>query len=170
MKMESATSELDTINQGPKTYIENVAYAKRYVISHELQSDNKYSRALNDALALGTSAANTVETVCIDRLNTAFSTAAADLLADGSAMCSATHPLSGSGGTNSNVAGSGSALSETSLGTAMTTISDFTDPRGNAIQIKGEMLLGPQELDVTMQKLLHSTLMIGNNKINTNLN
>ena len=168
VKAEASTAALDTVNQGPKTYIENIAYAKRYLISHELMADNKYQKAVNDALDLGRSAANTIEVACINRLNTAFSTAAADILADGSAMCATGHALSGSGGTSSNAAGTPSALSETSLTTAMTTIAGLVDPRGNKLQARAEMLIVPQESDIAAQKLLHSTLMVGGN--NNDLN
>ena len=166
-KQEGATASLEAISQSYKTYIENKAYAKRYNVSHELLSDNRYPQALQEALDLGFSAANTMEVVAIDRLNTAFSTDSADVLADGVAMCSASHPSVG-GGTQSNLAGTAAALSETSLTAAITGIAGFEDPRGNKIQAKGRLLIVPKDTDVTAQKLLFSTLTVGsaNNDLN----
>ena len=167
IKAEGQTSQLQSIAQGPKTYIENKSYSLRYNVSHEMLSDVKYQKALTDALDMGKSAANTIETVCMDRLNTAFSTNAADLLADGSALCANNHALSGTGGTSSNV-GTASALNETSLAAAQVTITDLKDPAGNRIDVKGQMLVVSKEDEITAQKLLFSTLTIGNN--NNDLN
>tara|TARA_R100001082_G_C4343924_1_gene151414 strand:- start:134 stop:1051 length:918 start_codon:yes stop_codon:yes gene_type:complete len=167
VKSEGASAVADTMSQSFKTYIENLAYAKKMNITHEMLMDNKYNDILQQALDLGVSAANTMEVVAIDRLNTAFSTASADVLADGSALCATDHPLAG-GGTQSNAEGTPSALSESSLISATTAIGKFKDPRGNKIHAKGQLLIVPVDLDVTAQKLLFSTLTVGSN--NNDLN
>jgi len=168
VKAEGQISSLDTTNQGPKTYIENIAYALRYLISHEALADNQYDRINQNLIDLGTSAGRTMEVIAINRLNTAFSTATADKLADGSAMCATDHTLSGSNGTGSNTAASAADLSEASLITAINDIASFVDPRGLKIQATPELLIVPQGEAVTAQKLLFSELTVGsaNNDIN----
>lgn len=168
VKPEGADITLDNTNQGPQTIISNVSYALGYRISHEAIADNLYAGVLRDATDLGESAAQTEETVVIDRLNTAFSTDAADLLANGQAMCSVSQPLSGSGGTVQNRPTTGSSLSEASLITDLNNIAAYKDPRGKKIRVVGEKLIVPQAKAVTAQKLLHGDLQVGtaNNDLN----
>ena len=160
-KPEGVNASLDTIATGPTTYIENIAYALGYQVTHETLADNKYKKVINQALDMGHSAGETVETEVIDRLNTAFSTASADLLADGKAMCATDHPLYLGGGTGKNRPTTGSSLSEASLITDMNNIAAFTDPRGKKIMTKGKMLIVPQAKAVQAQKLLHTELQVG---------
>lgn len=166
-KPEGANSAFQTIAQSTKTYIENKTYSLIYEVTHEALSDNLYPKVLKDALELGTSAGCTMETLAMNRLNTAFSTAAADVLASGVALCSASHPVA-AGGTFSNLAATPAALSETSLIAAQTAIGKFVDPAGNNINVKGDLLVVPVDTDVQAQKLLFSTLTVGsaNNDLN----
>ena len=108
-----------------------------------------------------------METIAMNRLNTAFSTASADVLASGVALCSASHPVA-AGGTFSNIASTPAALSETSLIASQTSIGRFVDPAGNNINVKGDLLVVPVDSDVQAQKLLFSTLTVGsaNNDLN----
>ena len=167
-KAEGQIATLDTTNEGPKTYIENVAYSLRYLISHEAIEDNQYPRIYQDLQDLGTSAGRTMEVVAIDRLNTGFSTDTANLLADGSALFATDHALSGSGGTGANTPSSAADLTKASLTTAVNDIASFVDPRGLKIQATPELLIVPQALAITAQELLFSELTVGssNNEIN----
>ena len=168
IKPEGTVSAEDSIGQGPETSIKNIAYALRLRITHEAIQDNLYKRILDEAKSMGESAAQTKETVVTDRLNTGFSTAAADLLADGEALFSTAHPLFAGSGTNANTPTVGASLSEASLTTAINNIAGFRDPRNKKIFVKGETLIVPQKLDVTAQKLLETELTVGsdNNDIN----
>jgi phage major head subunit gpT-like protein len=167
-KAEGSNISLDTPNEGPQTIISNIAYALGYRITHEMIADGKYKKALANALELGTSAGETEETVVINRLNTAFSTASADLLANGQALCSTAQPLSGSGDTVQNRPTTGSSLSESSLIVDMNNIASLKSPRGRKIMVKGDMLIVPQSKDVQAQKLMKQELQVGtaNNDIN----
>lgn len=160
-KPEGSNITLDVPNEGPQTIIENIAYALGYRITHEMIADGKYKKALNNALDLGVSAGQTEETIAVNRLNTAFSTAAADLLANGQALCSTAQPLSGSGDTVQNRPTTGASLSEAALITDMNNIASLKDPRGKKIMVKGEMLIVPQAKDVQAQKLIHQELQVG---------
>ena len=162
LKAEMAQAQLDSIVEGPQTTIRNLAYALSYQISHEAEEDNLYPQILRKALMLGKSAMETKEAVAFDRLNTAFSNAAADLLANGQPMCSTSQPLlkspeSGSA-TDANRPTTAADLSEESLTIDMNNIAGFRDPAGLKTYVSGELLIVPQALDVTATKLLYSTL------------
>ena len=171
-KDEGSLSQLDVMAQGPETSIRNIAYALSYQITHEAIQDNLYKDILRKATSLGKSAAETKEAITFDRLNTAFSGAAADLIADGKALCATDHPLlkapSEGAATNSNRPTTGSSLSEASLVTDMNNIAAFKDPAGLKIFVQGMQLVVPQALDVDAQKLLQTDLTVGsaNNDIN----
>ena len=165
-KMESAQAELDNVTEGPATLIYNKSYALAYQISYEMISDNEYPQILRDVMDMGRSAAETRESVVIDRLNTAFSSATANLLADGKALCATDHPiykpaLDGSV-SNSNRPVVASSLSEASLTIDLNNIAKFKSPAGLTINTKAEMLIVPVELDIRAQKLLFTDLSVGN--------
>lgn len=164
-KPEGQNAQLDTMAQGPETTIVNRAYSLAYQISHEAISDNLYRDILRKATSLGSSAMETKEAITFDRLNTAFSVAAADLIADGKPLCAIDHPLLKAPidgpATNSNRPTVGSSLSEASLITDMDNIASFKDPAGLKIMVKAESLVVPQELDVRAQKLLQTDLQVG---------
>ncbi len=169
VKPEGVNSTLDDVGQGPTTFIENIAYALAYEITHEALEDNLYPQILKQALDLGRSARQTKETVVLDRLNTGFSTAPADIIADGQALFSTAHPLSGTGGeTNQNRPTVAASLSEASLTIDIANIRKFQDPKGNRINVDPVMLFVPVELEVTAWKLLNTELSVGtaNNDLN----
>ncbi len=171
-KAEGAQAELDSLEEGPETLIRNKSYALGYQITHEMIEDNEYPQVLRNMKQMGQSAAETREAVVFDRLNTAFSTTAADFIADGKALCAIDHPiykaaLDGST-TNKNRPTNGSSLSEASLTVDMDNIANFKSPAGLKISTKSKVILVPQELDVRTQKLLFSDLEVdsNNNAIN----
>lgn len=168
-KPEGVNTALDTTNEGPTTFIENLSFALGYQITHEAMEDNLYQQILNNALDLGVSARQTKETVVLDRLNTGFSVAAADLLANGEALFSTTQPLSGTGGeTSQNRPTVPASLSEASLTVDTQNISKFKDPAGKRIGAKAMMLFVPVEKQVIAQKLMQTDLSVGtaNNDLN----
>jgi hypothetical protein len=61
-----------------------------------------------------------------------------------------------SAGNNNVLTGAGSALSATSLGTALSQLAKQTDPSGNVIDIRGMFLVVPPELEQTAKALLQS--------------
>jgi len=168
-KNEAQDTSLDQYNEGHATYIENIAYALGYQISHEAVADNLYPKILSKALDLGVSAAQTVETIVTDRLNTAFSEEKEDLLANGQPMCSVNQPLSGtSNQIIQNRPNIGASLSEASLIIDMNNIAKFKDPKGKKIFVRAEMLIVPQGKDVVAQKLLDTNLQVGSNNNDIN--
>lgn len=167
IKEEGAPSAFDAPVQGAELLLHNKSYSLGYSITHEAMEDYQYQEVLNKAKELGLSAAQTVETVVIDRLNTAFSTASADILANGQAMCSATQPIIKTGATISNL-GSAGDLAESTLTTALNEIAAFQDPSGKKIKVTAEMLIVPQATDIIAQKLLKSTLEVSGNNNDIN--
>lgn len=162
-KPEGQNTSLTTINEGPTTFVENIAYALGYSISHESLSDNLYKDILNKALDLGVSASQTKEVVVLDRLNTGFSTAPADLLANGQPLFSLIQPLSGTGGeTNQNRPTVGASLSEASLTLDVENIRNYKDPAGKRISVNPQMLFVPVAEEVTAWKLMSTELSVGN--------
>lgn len=172
VKPDGTPTALDKPIQGKKTIIENIAYALGYQITHEAAVDGDYPKILRDITSTAKSAAETRESVVFDRLNTAFSAAAVDLLANGQPLCSTAQPLlkpSADGTTtNSNRPVTGSSLSEASLTIDETNMKDFKDPAGLKMKTNGKLLVVPQELSVRTQKLLGSDLeaFSSNNAIN----
>lgn len=168
VKPEGVNAVLDDVGEGPTTYIENIAYALAYQITHEALEDNLYPQILRQALDLGRSARETKETVVLDRLNSGFSTAPADLLANGP-LFSTAQPLSGTGGeTDQNRPTVPASLSEASLTIDVANIRKFRDPKGNRINVSPKMLFVPVELEVRAWKLLNTELSVGtaNNDLN----
>lgn len=169
VKPEGQNSTLGEVGEGPTTFIENIAYSLTYEITHEALQDNLYPRILKQALDLGRSARETKEVIVLNRLNTGFSTAAADLLANGQALFSTTQPLSGTGGlTDQNRPTVAKSLSEASLTIDVQNIRKFRDPKGRRISVSPKMLFVPVELEVRAFKLLNTELSVGtaNNDLN----
>lgn len=169
VKLEGVNSALGEVGQGVTTRIVNVAYSLAYQITHEALEDNLYPKILSQALDLGKSAAETKEIIVLDRLNTGFSTAAADLLANGQPLFSTTQPLAGTGGlTNQNRPTIAADLSEAALTIDVANIRKFQDPAGNRIDVMPKMLFVPVEIEVTAWKLLNTELTVGtmNNDLN----
>lgn len=168
VKAEGKDTDKATVNEGPTTYIENIAYALGYDVTHEELADNLYPQILKKALDLGVSARQTIETVVLDRLITGFSTDAADLLANGQALFSLAQPLSGGGGTDQNRPTVAASLSEASLTIDTQNIAKFRDPAGKRIDVQEKTLVVPVELKVRAQKLMQTDLSVGtaNNDMN----
>jgi phage major head subunit gpT-like protein len=162
-KAEGQASPIDSINQGYETTCINKTFAKALLLTHEALADNLYPRILKAATSMGSSAANTVETICMNMINNGFT----DNLGDGVPLFSAAHPLSGSNGTGSNISAA-AALSMASLTSMSTTVGKFTDARGNKIDVKPQLLIVPVELAITAEELLFSKLKSGtaNNDMN----
>jgi len=162
-KAEGQASSLDSINQGYETTCINETYAKRLLLTHEALADNLYPQILKAATSMGASAANTVETICMNMINNGYSTN----LGDGVPLFSDSHPLSGSNGTGSNIS-SAAALTMASLTSMSTAVGKFTDARGNKIDVKPQLLIVPVEGAITAEELLFSKLKAGtaNNDMN----
>lgn len=162
-KPEGTDTEFDTVSQDTATIIANISYALGYKITHEELQDNLYKSILDQALDLGVSARQTKETVVLDRLNTGFSVAAADLLANGQSVFSLTQPLFGTGGeTDQNRPTVAASLSEASLIIDVSNIRKFRGPAGKRIDARPRMLMVPVELEAIGWKLLNSEFSVGN--------
>lgn len=162
IKLEAKDAAMDDIGEGPTTYISNVSRALSYQISHEDLQDNLYPKILKQALDVGRSARESKEIVLANRLNTVFSTAATDLLANGQPVCSLTQPLTGTGGlTDQNRPTISKSLSEASLTVDVANIRKFRDPKGKRITVRPTKLMTPVELEVRAFKLLNTELSVG---------
>ncbi len=168
-KNEGAPTVSDSPVQGPETKINNIAYALSYTVTYETLSDCDYSKILNQALEMGSSAAQTREIVAANILNEGFSSYST---ADGETLFSTIHPLLKPGNdgqsTFANRPTIGSSLSEASLTIDMDNIAEIREPGGLKQYVNAESIIVPQQLNVRCTKILNSELEVdsSNNAIN----
>lgn len=128
----TAIGETESINmdrpvQGfDKTY-KHVKYGLAVPTSQEMIEDDKFGLVQNAHRSLARSTRETIEILAAGIFNNAFS--GSHLGPDGVALCSASHPLVKSGGTQSNV-GTSADLSYTSFQLALTDFETMRDSAG----------------------------------------
>lgn len=164
VKSEGGSISYDTDAQGYVARLNNVVYGLGAKVTKEAISDNQYeSVAKKKAAKLARSMRQTKENVFANILNNGFTAATGG---DGKELLATDHPtLSGSQSNELTVAAD---LSEASLEDMLTQIRQAKDSRGLRIQLKGQKLIVPPELEFEATRILSSANQSGtaNNDIN----
>ena len=165
VKPEGNGIQFDTDAQGYVSRITNVTYGLGAKVTEEAIEDNQYfSVAREKAAKLARSMRQTKENVAANVLNRGFTAAYAG--GDGKELLATDHPTLD--GTQSNELAVGADLSEASLEDILTQIRQAKDSRGLRIQLKGQKLVVPPELEFVATRIVSSTNQSGtaNNDIN----
>ena len=159
VKSEGSAISFDDAQETYTARYTHETIALAFSITEEAIEDNLYDRlASRYTRALARSMSQTKQIKAASILNNAFSTGA-NVIGDGVALCSASHPsLSGN---QSNVLSTASDLNETSLEQMLIDVAGATDERGLKVAIRGMKLIIPKELQFTAERLLNSTLRSG---------
>ncbi len=159
VKSEGTAISFDDAQETYTARYTHETIALAFSITEEAMEDNLYDRlASRYTRALARSMSQTKQIKAASILNNAFSTGA-NVIGDGVALCSASHPsLSGN---QSNVLSTASDLNETSLEQMLIDVAGATDERGLKVAIRGMKLIIPKELQFTAERLLNSTLRSG---------
>lgn len=165
VKPETGSITYDGETQGVVQRYTHVAYALGYIVSYEELRDDLYEVvSKRRAQAIAFSMRQTQENVCANVYNRAFNPNY--LIADGTTLCSATHPtLSGN---QSNLLTTAADLSETSIEDMVIQIMGTTNARGLLISNMPMSLHIPRQQWFEANRILHSVLQndTANNAIN----
>lgn len=156
LKPEGASISYDTHSQGWIQRYQNLTYALGFIVTREHVEDNKYMQiAKQRAEALANSMRQTKENIAANVLNRAFSNSY--LGADGVRLCSTAH-LCSKGGTFSNTLSTAADLSEASLEQAIIDLGGLVDDAGLRIDVMGQKLIIPRQLQFEACRILKSDL------------
>jgi hypothetical protein len=155
VKSEGAAVQYDSAQEGYVSRYTNETVALAFAVTEEAMEDNLYDTfAKVRARGLARAMANTKQVKAADVFNNGFSSSYTG--GDGVALFSASHPTVGAGN-QSNTLGA-TDLSESSLESALITISKAKDDRGILIGLQAVSLHVPSDLIYTADKILNSTL------------
>lgn len=162
---EGVPVEYVTNAQGFTARISNITYQLGYIVTQEELEDNLYAEvSAKRAPALGRSFAMAKENVVAALYNTAFTATQGD----GVALLNASHPLTATGGTASNLLTVAANLSEASIEDAVIQMMQFVDDNGYPIMVTPKSLhVHPSEY-FNANRILKTTQQTGtaNNDIN----
>jgi phage major head subunit gpT-like protein len=167
VKAQGAGIAYDANVQGYVTRSTHVTYALGYAVTMEELEDNLYEAvSMARAKANAFSQAQTREIIVANVLNKGFSTAL-QIIGDGAAFFSTTHPLS-NGGTFSNTATTQADMSEASVEDALIAIAGFTNDKGLQIAVRPKKLIVARQNLFNAQRITGSALQndTANNAIN----
>ena len=169
---EERSGELDTvayakISEGGEVTYTHKAFTKGFMISRELNDDEKYGQMKKMAKALARAGRAKVEKDAIQVLTKGFQGQSGAFKGrDEKELFHNAHNLVNSGKTCSNILTE--ELSEQSLKKAIQMMASQLDEAGNLIQMKATKLIVPPALEDTALRLLHSTQLPGTNHNDTN--
>ena len=157
VKTEGAGVRFDNANEGYTSRYTHETVALAFALTEEAVEDNLYDRlGARYTKALARSMANTKQIKGAAVLNNAFDTTGGD----GKVLIATDHPLGG-GGSLANRATTMADLNETSLESALISISTFTDDRGLSIALRGIKLIVPPQLQFIADRLLQTPGRVG---------
>ena len=166
IKTEGAGITYEDTAQGFIDRATHVTYGLAFTITREMYEDGMAAtEALKRAGALAFSLRQTVETVCANRLNYAFSTTYT--YGDGKELCATDHP-NVTGGTWSNELTTAADISEAALEQALIDMGKWTNDRGLKIAIMPQKLIIPVDLQFDVERILMSPLQSGNSNNDIN--
>ena len=169
---EERSGELDTvayakISEGGEVTYTHKAFTKGFMISRELNDDEKYGQMKKMAKALARAGRAKVEKDAIQVLTKGFQGQSGAFKGrDEKELFHNAHNLVDSEKTCSNILKE--ELSEQSLKKAIQMMASQLDEAGNLIQMKATKLIVPPALEDTALRLLHSTQLPGTNHNDTN--
>jgi phage major head subunit gpT-like protein len=165
VKSEGSAVSYDTDAQGYVSRLTNTTFGLGAKVTQEAIEDNQYEAvAKKKAAKLARSMRQTKENVFANILNRGFNSVYVG--GDGKELLATDHPtLSGS---QSNELAVAADLSEASIESLLTQIRQAKDSRGLRIQLKGQRLIVPPELEFEATRILSSVNQSGteNNDIN----
>ena len=155
------------IKDGGEVVYKHKAFTKGFMISRELNDDEKYGQMKKMAKALARAGRAKVEKDAITVLTKGFkSDEGAFKGRDGKELFHDQHTLVDSTKTCSNLMTG--PLNETNLKKAIQMMASQLDEAGNLIQMKATKLIVPPALEDTALRLLHSAQLPGTNHNDTN--
>lgn len=155
------------IKEGGEVVYRHKAFTKGFMISRELNDDEKYGQMKKMAKALARAGRAKVEKDAITVLTKGFkSDAGAFKGRDGKELFHDAHTLVDSTKTCSNLMTG--PLNETNLKKAIQMMASQLDEAGNLIQMKATKLIVPPALEDTALRLLHSSQLPGTELNDTN--
>lgn len=155
------------IKEGGEVVYRHKAFTKGFMISRELNDDEKYGQMKKMAKALARAGRAKVEKDAITVLTKGFAgDAGAFKGRDGKELFHTAHTLVDSSKTCSNLLEG--ALTEANLKKAIQMMASQLDEAGNLIQMKATKLIVPPALEDTALRLLHSAQLPGTNNNDTN--
>ena len=155
------------IKDGGEVVYKHKAFTKGFMISRELNDDEKYGQMKKMAKALARAGRAKVEKDAITVLTKGFkSDAGAFKGRDGKELFHDQHPLVDSSKTCSNLLEG--PLNEANLKKAIQMMASQLDEAGNLIQMKATKLIVPPALEDTALRLLHSSQLPGTELNDTN--
>ena len=155
------------IKDGGEVVYKHKAFTKGFMISRELNDDEKYGQMKKMAKALARAGRAKVEKDAITVLTKGFkSDAGAFKGRDGKELFHDQHTLVDSTKTCSNLMTG--PLNETNLKKAIQMMASQLDEAGNLIQMKATKLIVPPALEDTALRLLHSSQLPGTELNDTN--
>ena len=169
---EERTDELSPvayakIKDGGEVVYKHKAFTKGFMISRELNDDEKYGQMKKMAKALARAGRAKVEKDAITVLTKGFkSDAGAFKGRDGKELFHEAHTLVDSSKTCSNLLEG--PLNEANLKKAIQMMASQLDEAGNLIQMKATKLIVPPALEDTALRLLHSSQLPGTELNDTN--
>ena len=165
VKTEGDGVSYDTDAQGYVSRLTNTTYGLGAKVTQEAIEDNQYEAvAKKKAAKLARSMRQTKENVFANILNRGFNSSYTG--GDGKELLATDHPtLSGS---QSNELAVAADLSEASLEDLLTLVRQMKDSRGLRIQLKGQKLIVPPELEFEATRIISSVNQSGtaNNDVN----
>ena len=164
---ELSPVEYAKISESGEVTYTHKAFTKGFMISRELNDDEKYGQMKKMAKALARAGRAKVEKDAIQVLTKGFQgTSGAFKGRDEKELFHTAHNLVNSSKTCSNMMTE--ELSEESLKKAIQMMASQLDEAGNLIQMKATKLIVPPALEDTALRLLHSTQLPGTNHNDTN--
>ena len=154
------------IKDGGEVVYKHKAFTKGFMISRELNDDEKYGQMKKMAKALARAGRAKVEKDAITVLTKGFEGDEGFVGRDKLPLFHNAHTLVDSGKTCSNLIEG--ALNEANLKKAIQMMASQLDEAGNLIQMKATKLIVPPALEDTALRLLHSTQLPGTELNDTN--
>lgn len=157
VKEEGGDIKFETLFQGYQKEFYHFTYGIGGAITREMFEDDQYGYIKRIPEFLARSMRETEEVVAHNIFNTGFSSTGAD----GVALYSTAHPLTGTGDTLSNTPSTAADLTQTSLENALIDIGNWTDDQGNKINGEARKILVPVALQFQVKKILETQYAVG---------
>lgn len=166
IKREGQSIPYANPNLGFQKIIQHVTYALGSVVTLEMYEDDQYNYIMKIPQFLARAMRETEEIVTHGILNNGFDNQTGNV--DQVALFSTAHPLVDGSGTYANRPAIAADLTQTSLENAEIAISNLVDDKGLKINLKGDKLVVPTDLQFVAHKIQNTQYEVGtdNNTVN----